>query len=432
MPTDGLLVIASVRAGKEEHLRRTLNVLGNDIRGTHTSDLTSLPRIEFGQGCCIHFARLALLDDSERGQGRKRLLLSTDYDGDWQDHVAELIGLTHQPEEIWGCCEGYSGAESFPQFIRAHTIHPETYYIAFQETKLAAVRSAIDVRESFQQALADPAAHPILEVVAHLFAAIKVLRKCAHALLVPLQSIRGVFLMALGVIRLMRQQGTRPVFNAAMQVNASLDRLWWSRWLNVVFANRRTPAPHRYTQAHPVAPPGPLTSEHPPEDAVLQNQLTLLTVIRPEYERHLRALLPLIDLYGRTMAPTGSLLGISTIHTVRWAIIDQGRRLLMVSNYDGTWENYIDEFAEMILSGLDALWMSAPGYPVAGAQDVEALKQFLRSHQIAANVFYSAYPEASVLNVKTDLQFSAWFGWLWRWLTKREAGSSTAAETVRP
>ena len=34
--------------------------------------------------------------------------------------------------------------------------------------------------------------------------------------------------------------------------------------------------------------------------------------------------------------------------------LDGGKRLLLASNYDGTWENYIDEFAEMILSGLDA------------------------------------------------------------------------------
>ena len=86
----------------------------------------------------------------------------------------------------------------------------------------------------------------------------------------------------------------------------------------------------------------------------------------------------------------------------------------MVRNYDGTWENYIDEFAEMILSGLDALWTPAPDYPLAGAQDVAALKQFLRRHQAPAYVFYSAYPESSVLILKDDLDFARWFGWTLR------------------
>jgi hypothetical protein len=34
-----------------------------------------------------------------------------------------------------------------------------------------------------------------------------------------------------------------------------------------------------------------------------------------------------------------------------------------------------------------------------------ALKQFLRRHQAPANVFYSAYPASSVLNLKRGLEF---------------------------
>ncbi len=68
----------------------------------------------------------------------------------------------------------------------------------------------------------------------------------------------------------------------------------------------------------------------------------------------------------------------------------------------------------MILSGLNALWTTAPDFPAAGAQDVAALKQFLRKHQVAANVFYSAYPATSVLNLKAALEFAFWFGWIVR------------------
>ena len=69
-----------------------------------------------------------------------------------------------------------------------------------------------------------------------------------------------------------------------------------------------------------------------------------------------RAVMSAIDSYAKRLSPPGSLIGVSTIHFVRWMIIDDGRRLLMISDYDGSWESYIDEFAEMILSGLDAIW----------------------------------------------------------------------------
>ena len=50
---------------------------------------------------------------------------------------------------------------------------------------------------------------------------------------------------------------------------------------------------------------------------------------------------------------------------------DDGERLRRILG------NYIDEFAEMILSGLDAIWETAYGFPPDGARDLPAFKQFL-------------------------------------------------------
>jgi hypothetical protein len=74
----------------------------------------------------------------------------------------------------------------------------------------------------------------------------------------------------------------------------------------------------------------------------------------------------------------------------------------MLSDYDGSWESYIDEFAEMILSGLDAIWNTSLGFPPDGARDLPAFKRFLRSHQVPAEIFFSAYPDATVLNIVND------------------------------
>jgi len=138
------------------------------------------------------------------------------------------------------------------------------------------------------------------------------------------------------------------------------------------------------------------------EDVVTQNQLTLITVVREGQADRVRAVMSAIDSYARRLAPPGSLIGISTIHFVRWLLLDEGRRLMMVSDYDGSWESYIDEFAELILSGLDAIWETSYGYPPDGARDLPAFKRFLRSHQVPSEVFYSAYPEETVLNIVND------------------------------
>ena len=395
MPTNGLIVIARVKSGCEEQLRDTLNCIGNDIRGKRLKPNKPEPHIAFPNSRTLHFARMALFDDPENGPGRKRLLLATDYDGSWDKHVAELIALTTDPDAIWGCCEGYTDRERFPEFIRTYMVEPQTYYIALSDYTLAQIRQLIQLRLQFDTRFFDLIDTSIVG---------KFLRIGSDMARFPLAAV--------DLLGILMQHGPINTLMAARRVNATLDRVWWIWLFNRLTLNGHPPPKHRYSTT-PVDDAAPNESEMnadkgvqqdewegtPPEDLVSQNQLTLLTTVRPEQVQRLQAVLAIIDLFGRRLAIPGSLVGVSTIHTVRWAVLEKENRLLMASNYDGTWENYIDEFAELILSGLDAIWESSYSYPEAGAQDVEALKYFLRGHQVPANVFYSAYPETTLLNL---------------------------------
>jgi hypothetical protein len=204
------------------------------------------------------------------------------------------------------------------------------------------------------------------------------------------------------------------VVQGGLRVIASLDRFPQLRLLNRLTGNRLPPrqSPYSSVSLDNCGAPAPLVAgdevpadpRHPippafREDVVAQNQLTLVTVVKPGQENRVRAVMAGIDAYARRLSPPGSLSGISTIHFVKWLVIDNGRRLLMVSDYDGSWESYIDEFAEMILSGLDAIWETSYGFPPDGARDVPAFKRFLRLHQVASEVFFSAYPETTVLKI---------------------------------
>jgi len=423
MPANGLLMIAPVRPGEEQNLADTLNPFGCDIQGKRTPP--GAARLDLLESNSIHFARFALLDDPDRGAGRQRLLFATDYDGTFDEHVREIFSRTHRPELIWGRLEGYRGPAHFSAFVRTHLREPGAYYRAFPQATLATIRDSIALNGQFNSFLArrNPAqSFPALPEILRIG---KALQSAWHLLRYPPMVVCRAILTAMEVIALVVRFGFSPVLAAALRINATLNRVWWIRPFNFLFRNRPQSRPHSHSGADPrlrvqAVPPG-----YPREDAVLQNQLTLVTDIHPDCLEELQAVLALIDLYGRRLSSPGSLVGISTIHTVRWAIIDRGRRLLMVSNYDNTWENYIDEFAEMILSGLDALWHSAPDYPEAGAQDVAALKQFLRRHQVPANAFYSAIPETSVLNLQHTLEFAAWFGPLIRRLGMDKTATGT-------
>jgi hypothetical protein len=407
MGRKGLISLTPVLLGREEELRLTLNTFGNDIRGVRSA---GEPRIDFGRSRSTHFARLALLNNYNSKDSQKRLLFATDYNGSLEAHLGEIFALTQRPERIWGCCAGYKGKQSFREFIRQNAIETEAEYVAFGGVNLARIQKSVALRERFQRTLMEGNSKHSFRPLPYIVRLDGAIRTALHFVSTPFRQAFSLLYLALFVPVLMWRQGAREVYQAAMQANASLDRVWWIAILNNLLENRPKAFGQGFSQAQRRVSLNPVQGGVPPENAVLHNQLTLLTEIKPEKLDHLRALMGLISLYAE-VSPPHSFLDMSIIHSVRWAIIDEGKRLLMLSNYDGTWENYIDEFVAMISSSLDALWHTSPIYPSAGSNDIEALKQFLRANQIPANVFYSAYPEATVLNLKQDLRFARRYEW---------------------
>jgi hypothetical protein len=230
--------------------------------------------------------------------------------------------------------------------------------------------------------------------------------------------IRAVPIVA-DFVRAVSRSGFRNVLRGTLRIITTLNRYPIFRLVNRISDNRMPPRKSPHTSValdncapwEPFAPGDEISAGSaratPPsfrEDVVTQNQLTLVTMVDPQHVERVKAVLAAIDSYAKRLAPPGSLIGVSTIHFVRWLLIDDDRRLILLSDYDNSWENYIDEFAEMILSGLDAIWETSFGYPPEGARDVPAFKRFLRAHQVPAEAFYSAYPNATVLNIAHDLE----------------------------
>jgi hypothetical protein len=113
------------------------------------------------------------------------------------------------------------------------------------------------------------------------------------------------------------------------------------------------------------------------------------------------------------------LLGLSIIHFARWVMIrrntwpDLGQPkeqllndyMLFVSNFNGTWDQYIDAFADGLPSGLDLFWYSSTKYPKS--IPITGFKAYIRANQIDTDHYYNATPGAAQRDVKAALRVRA-------------------------
>ncbi len=109
------------------------------------------------------------------------------------------------------------------------------------------------------------------------------------------------------------------------------------------------------------------------------------------------------------------LINLSFIQFARWVIIprnafpylggNQKREslqydyLLFFSNFNGTWNQYIDAFSAVLSKGLNLIWRWSERYP--GSVPITPFKQYIAQVQFDTDYYYTAYPQATANDVKS-------------------------------
>jgi hypothetical protein len=142
--------------------------------------------------------------------------------------------------------------------------------------------------------------------------------------------------------------------------------------------------------------------------ANVEGKATAITVITP-VKPWGKPVLKLVFWAGRNLTFTlKKLQQLSFIHFARWAVIERfpdggaGERvhhsyLFFESNFNGTWDQYIDAFSEVVPARMKAIWGSSYGFP--GPIPVEPFKAYIRRNEYVANHYWSAYPGASATEI---------------------------------
>ena len=109
-------------------------------------------------------------------------------------------------------------------------------------------------------------------------------------------------------------------------------------------------------------------------------------------------LLWLLEYSTRHVYTRGHLARVPTIHCARWVFLDNKKRMVFCSNYDGSLESYMDDFINKVSFGLNVAFSNGIGYPKTnwlffqGAKDEQKFKYYIRRHEMATEVWYNGHP----------------------------------------
>lgn len=141
----------------------------------------------------------------------------------------------------------------------------------------------------------------------------------------------------------------------------------------------------------------------------IQNHLGGVSILKPGLVRRvtLRLALWLIGESGTRRSRPGFIDKIGSIHFAQWLRLPGTTRLVFLSNYDGSWQSYLEDFIARLREGLTSVWSNTRDFPkttnliAGGAGDGARFKRWARRQQVPTRFWYSAYPHLANSHVRT-------------------------------
>jgi hypothetical protein len=416
-----LTFIATVKSDRLDELKALLQKIDQAPAGQYTN-------LPFASLTNLHFASLVIFEDPLKNFD-PYLVFENNFEGTLENHLDELyrhggVGL----HEMYGHCLDYAATgpqdkDGILSFLRARVVRPDAYHIGNVGRSAERIRQEGELKYGIERFLDDRVKRGLAQgSPASIRNDIQeeVKRDQELAILASNNKPRMTFaerfvpwarLIGLGLLVLLLLPVLFPfiiIYLIALRIREKRDR------------SEIPPPVHGQVQQ--------LMSR---EDRIVQNHMASLCYVKPGRFRRatIRFVLWVTNLVAR-VSYKGKLSGLTTLHFAHWVLIDNGHRLLFLTNYDGSWENYLDDFIDKAALGLTGIWSNTEDFPrtrflvFGGARDAPRFKAIARHTQAYTNVWYSAYPRLTVRSIDNNsaihedllkpLDETATRRWLWR------------------
>lgn len=406
-PQSQFTVLAPIAKSREPALRQLLATM-NLGAGVADPNNALVPFGEFGN---LHFARFTLLDDPTQGDieayGVRRpelpsyLAFLGDCDGPARECLAEIVQRSGpRLREIFQHCSDFEADPDLLSWMVAHDLPVAANYVnwvgrtvrqikeesALQRALAAKVdRSVVASGAAAQQRRSELIAFVREEMAAHRLA------------LTPPASTP---------LRWQLAKLVNLVAGVLVTLIASPVLLLISPLLLVAL--------RRHEDRDPEICPRPdaalLHELQILEDLDVSNQYTALGSAKPGLLRLalMTVVLAAIQFSCRHVFTRGFLARVQSIHFARWVSIDDKKRVIFVSNYDGGHQAYMDDFINKAAFGLNVVFSNGVGWPhtewllAKGSRREHYFKYFQRRHQLPTQVWYKAYPGLTLIDMERN------------------------------
>jgi deferrochelatase/peroxidase EfeB len=453
-----LTIIAPVSREHVEPARRLIDALGNPAQRDVGVELDALAQAP--GGLAIHFASLNVFDASSGGG---HLVLELSADGNAEALLRNLSArLGNRLAPIFAFARD-RGQASLEEFWRSHLVsvgqgffdNPGVLFAGTpglpvlrirQERALAAhvaalldgptssygtalgqleaVRQSVGADEAWRWALVPEHADALDPQRSVLEAAGPIARSAVTTYLWPLALPPLIVFALVWIMEAFARGGFMRAVSAAL----------WASILTVIAAAialgfayvvlRRREA--RELPEDRVPNPRVVARIMERENHAAQNHLAAVSVMKPGLLRRLlvRVVFWLIAQLATHLYRPGFLGTLGTIHFARWVMVPHTGDLLFLSNYGGSWESYLEDFITKAHNGLTGVWSNTVGFPKTsnliedGASDGARFKRWARRQQTPTGFWYSAYPDLTTTNIRTNAAIRQGLGTI---LTEEEA-----------
>lgn len=392
------MVVAPLDVKRTDELRSLLATM-NRVPGMAHPDNEIIP---FGRLPDLHFARIVVLedqtlDDITTAYGLPRqdfplyLAFLADFDGDVDRFRKHLISVARPGlEKIFSFCPDFKPGMNIEAWMKQHEHRPSTMYNNWVGRTMQQIREENALRQAVQTLVFSGSSQFQTSAPEEIRQAVQAfvrkevssqrlkltplgkmpldwrLKNLAHLIFIP---ILLLFLTPLIILYL-------PIFAFQLRRREKSDMEIAPR-PTAEYVNRLARL----------------------EDHDVTNQFTAMGSLKPGLFRRwlLIYLLWLIEYTTRHVYTRGHLARVPSIHFARWVFIDNKKRLVFCSNYDGSLESYMDDFINKVAFGLNVVFSNGIGYPKTkwlffqGAKNEQKFKYFIRRHELPTEVWYDGH-----------------------------------------